>query len=102
MRIIHISDNVFYQILDDGFEMARFESIFGMPAGHVLKQTGFRSRRGDQDNSWTHEEFDATGRLVARYESWANTTFFGSPVSEGWMKYDPAGVLVASGTELPL
>ncbi|WP_391349622.1 hypothetical protein [Azospirillum sp. A23] len=81
--------------------MAKFEKIFGIPSTHVLK-TEFRSRAGGQNESWTHEEYDEQGTLVARYESWAHTTIHGTPTSEGWKKFDPAGTLIVSGDKLPL
>lgn len=82
--------------------MPTFAEIFEVPAGHVLKQIRFRSTRGDQHNGWEHEEYDGTGNLIARYESWADTDFSGATVSEGWKKFDPTGVLLGSGTSLPI
>lgn len=81
--------------------MATFEEIFGIPRSHVLK-TEFYSHAGGQEEGWTHEEYDAEGRLIARYESWTHTTIYGSPTSEGWKKFDLAGALIASGKGLPL
>ena len=34
--------------------MGRFEEVFGIPAGHTLKQVHFHSRAGD--DTWAHEE----------------------------------------------
>jgi len=82
--------------------MAKFEEIFRVPPVHRLRQTSFHSGGGGQYDKWTHEELDATGRLVARYESWAHTTYTGSPTDEGWKKFVLNGPLVAFGDDLPL
>ncbi|MGB8843354.1 MAG: hypothetical protein WCC64_20050 [Aliidongia sp.] len=81
--------------------MATFEKIFGIPASHILK-TEFHSHHGGQQESWTHEEYDGQGQLVARYESWAHTDYYGKPTREGWKKFDLNGALVASGDDLPI
>lgn len=81
--------------------MAKFESIFGMPSQHRL-ETQFHSHGGGQRESWTHQEYDGAGTLVARYRSWAHTTYLGVPTDEGWEKFDLDGNVVASGKELPI
>ena len=48
-----------------------FETIFGIPRGHVLRQVRCAPRRGSGGEcwEWEHEEYDAHGTLVAVYES---------------------------------
>jgi len=49
---------------------AKFRAAFQIPVDHTLKETSFRSKSSSQYESWKHEEYDASGELVARYESW--------------------------------
>jgi hypothetical protein len=79
--------------------MATFAEVFGVPAGHTLKEV--RRHLGNYDDDWKHEEHDSAGRLVARYESWDHM-----PPREqrhqGWRKYDAAGNLLEEHEDLPL
>jgi hypothetical protein len=76
--------------------MSDFEQVFDIPEGHTLKETSFR-RKGTlaQDEFWKHEEYDAAGNLVARYESWSCTSI--KPpfrTQSGFRKYSPSGSLL--------
>jgi hypothetical protein len=67
-----------------------FDQVFGVPAGHVLRQVspapGAAGTVGSRPGPWEHEEYDDSGRLVAVYESW--------PRPDGglaYTKYSPQG-----------
>lgn len=70
--------------------MSVFEKIFGIPVSHTLKQTNYRGKGPVANNeSWEHEEYDATGNLVAKYSSWHNTEVYNlsGKTNSGWKKY---------------
>jgi hypothetical protein len=78
-----------------------FEAIFQVPGTHRLVAVRSRSRAGIAAGTfWDHEEYDAGGRLVARYESFEEHDPRGEASRSGWRKYDIVGRLVAAG-ELP-
>jgi len=78
--------------------MASFESVFGIPADHTLKMVEVRNRAGD--DSWKHEEYDASGKLLARYESWHNLSIGKARAASGWRKLSPTGRLLAEEDNL--
>jgi hypothetical protein len=74
-----------------------FEALFQVPPQHRLVQVRSRSRGGLVSGTyWEHEEYDAAGRLVARFESFVEAGPDGHCES-GWSKYDPLGQLVGRG-----
>ena len=78
-----------------------FEAIFRIPATHRLIAVRSRSRAGIVAGTfWDHEEYDAAGRLVARYESFEETSSHSKISRSGWRKYDIVGRLIAEG-DLP-
>ena len=78
-------------------EVPKFEVVFAIPATHRLLAVRSRSRGGaTAGNYWEHEEYDAAGMRVARYESFDETTLSGERRS-GWRKFDSGGQLVANG-----
>ena len=78
-----------------------FEAIFRIPPTHRLIAVRSRSRAGIVGGTfWDHEEYDALGRLVARYESFEEQDPRGVHRRSGWRKYDILGRLAAEG-ELP-
>jgi hypothetical protein len=78
-----------------------FEAIFRIPATHRLIAVRSRSRAGLVAGTfWDHEEYDALGRLVARYQSFEETNPQSNARRSGWRKYDVVGRLMAEG-ELP-
>ena len=78
-----------------------FEAVFRIPPMHRLVAVRSRSRAGILAGTfWDHEEYDALGRLVARYESFEETNPRSNDRRSGWRKYDVVGRLVAEG-ELP-
>jgi hypothetical protein len=78
-----------------------FEAVLRIPATHRLVAVRSRSRAGILAGTfWDHEEYDAGGRLIARYESFEETNACGEYRRSGWRKYDLFGRLVAEG-ELP-
>jgi hypothetical protein len=75
-----------------------FEAIFGVAADHRLEQVRSRSRGGAlRGTFWTHEEYDADGRLVARYESFREFDAAAGTSRNGWVKYDADGWVVDEG-----
>jgi hypothetical protein len=82
-----------------GFVMATFEQIFKIKEGHTLKEV--RAHHGNYDDDWKHEERDAQGELVARYESW-DYMAPRQPHILGWLKFSPDGRLLEEHDELPL
>jgi hypothetical protein len=78
-----------------------FEAIFCISAEHRLVQVRSRSRAGLLAGTfWDHEEYDAAGRLIGRYESFEEMSPRGNDRRSGWRKYDIVGRLVAEG-DLP-
>lgn len=52
-------------------EIPKFEDIFNVPVDHHLSVVRSRSRGGAVvAEFWEHEEYDPSGRLLARYESY--------------------------------
>ncbi|OAS24181.1 hypothetical protein [Methylobacterium platani] len=77
------------------FQPPVFETIFRTPVAHRLVIRGSRSRGAPTDGvCWYHDEFDAAGALVARYETYDETDESGGARC-GWRRYDAAGRLVA-------
>jgi hypothetical protein len=75
-----------------------FEAIFGVAADHRLEQVRSRSRGGALHGTfWNHEEYDADGRLVARYESFQEFDAAAGTSRSGWVKYDADGWVVDEG-----
>ena len=76
------------------FQPPVFETIFRTPVEHRLVIRGSRSRGAPMDGvRWYHDEFDAAGTLVARYETYDETDQDGEARC-GWRRYDAAGRLV--------
>ncbi len=91
--------------LNPAFEtrsMRTFETLYHVPATHRLVPVRSRSRGGRHPATyWEHEEYDALGRLIARYQSFAESTpKIGIPRS-GWRKYDDGGSVIDQGAGLP-
>ena len=80
-----------------------FEKAFGVPADHTLKQIRYKSKGFlAMFESWTHEEYDAAGNLVARYESWHNTDPKRGKTESGYVKYDSGGQRIGGANELAI
>ena len=74
--------------------MRSFEQTFRIPPGHRLEQVKTRACGGVvRGTYWDHEEYDATGRLVARYQSFLELSDDGKYCC-GWRKYDSHGNLI--------
>ena len=74
--------------------MSAFETLFGIPPEHILRQVRCVPRRGpDECWEWEHEEYDPHGALVAIYESAAPSR--GVPLDQQagavFVKYSPWG-----------
>jgi hypothetical protein len=82
--------------------MKSFETVYGIPPEHRLELVRSRVRGGlIRAEYWRHEEFDARGTLVARYESFAELDPSSGAVNSGWRRYDPDGLLTHRRDELP-
>lgn len=77
--------------------MITFAQIFAVPREHSLVLLRHSGDGNAPPEEWHHEERDAQGRLVARYESWEDLT----RRTSGFRKYDAAGRLVEAGDRLP-
>ena len=79
-----------------------FEANFQVPAAHRLVSVRSRGRGGHVPATfWEHEEYDASGRLSARYVSYVEGAPGLDGARSGWRKYDVLGVLVDRGSSLP-
>lgn len=82
--------------------MWSFEALYRISAAHRLVPVRSRSHGGRVPATyWEHEEFDAGGGLIARYESYVQHGPRGAPARSGWRKYDAAGRLVGQGAQVP-
>jgi hypothetical protein len=80
--------------------MSSFEVIFRVPPNHQLEQVRSRSRGGIMRAVYLdHEEYDASGCLVARYHCFEEVNRTGR--RSGWSKYDRQGCLLYASNELP-
>jgi hypothetical protein len=76
-------------------EVVNFEAFFRIPPTHRLLVVRSRSRGGLVSAvHWEHEEYDTTGRLIARYKSFEEISPAGVQQC-GWYKYDGNGRLPA-------
>jgi hypothetical protein len=74
--------------------MHSFEHAFRIPPHHRLEQIKTRACGGRVIAIyWDHEEYDAHGRLVARYHTFREVSEAGEGGC-GWRKYDSNGCLV--------
>lgn len=76
-----------------------FEEIFKIPKAHTLKKV--REKLKTFDDDWTHEEYDAEGHLIARYESW-DSRAPRTEHSSGWRKLSVDGTLLEEHDDLSL
>jgi hypothetical protein len=82
--------------------MQCFETLYDVPVTHRLVPVRSRSLGGRIPATyWEHEKYDALGRLVARYESYAESGSRVGGARSGWRKYNAAGHMVQQGTSLP-
>ena len=73
--------------------MPDFEKLFAIPADHELEQVRSRSRGGAITGIyWTHDQYDPSGRLVARFESFDERN--SGTRRTGWRKYSSDGALL--------
>jgi hypothetical protein len=81
-------------------EVDNFEAIFRIPPTHRFLVVRSRSRGGlFSAVYWEHEEYDTTGRLIARYKSFEEVSPAGVQQC-GWCKYDGNGRRVAEANSL--
>ena len=77
-----------------------FEAIFQIPATHRLVLVRSRSQGCPLIAiSWEHDEYDALGRLVARYRSFEKVNPAGER-QRGWRRFDSHGHLVSEDHDL--
>jgi hypothetical protein len=83
--------------------MARtFERIFRVAPTHRLVAVRSRARGGlVRSEHWEHEEYDADGRLIARYESFEEIATATGQRRSGYRKLAPDGSVVATANDLP-
>jgi len=78
----------------------KFRIAFSIPEDHDLIEIKTRAKGpGEAFDSWWHEEKDSAGHVIARYESWHNTTPSLNAKS-GFKKYSTAGVLVSEKNQI--
>lgn len=77
--------------------MMTFTHIYAIPRQHSLTLLRHFGDGNQVPEEWLHEERDADGRLVARYESWEDH----SRRASGYRKYDSAGRLLSASDRLP-
>ena len=77
-----------------------FEAIFQIPATHQLVLVRSRSL-GCPISAvfWEHDEYDAQGRLAARYCSFESVNASGER-QRGWRRFDSHGHLVSEDDDL--
>jgi hypothetical protein len=69
-------------------EEHNFEAIFQIPVTHQLVLVRSRSQGGlVLTENWEHDEYDSSGRLVARYSSFQQVSAT-SKGQCGWCKFD--------------
>lgn len=77
-----------------------FEAIFRVPSTHSLVLVRSRGQGSPVAAvDWEHHEHNASGRLVARYESFEQVDAAGERRS-GWQKFAPDGQLLGEGNAL--
>ena len=73
-----------------------FEAVFQVPSSHHLVAVRSRTQGGMTTTVvWEHDEYDASGQLVARYKSYEQV----SPAGEmrcGWQKFDAEGQVIGA------
>jgi hypothetical protein len=77
-----------------------FEGIFQIPDTHRLELVRSRSR-GSPISAifWEHDEYDALGRLAARYRSFEEVNALGE-IQRGWRRFDCYGHTVSEVDDL--
>lgn len=71
-----------------------FEAVFQVPSSHRLVAVRSRTQGGMTTTVvWEHEEYDASGQLVARYRSYEQVSAIGE-VRCGWQKFDAEGQVI--------
>ena len=80
----------------------KFRAAYNVPKENELIETKNRSKgpMGGFD-SWEHEEKDAAGNLIARYESW-HSVAPNLKIESGFRKYSPTGDLLDEKKNLKL
>jgi hypothetical protein len=77
-----------------------FEAVFHIPATHQLVLVRSRSQGCPLSAiCWEHDEYDALGRLVARYRSFEQVNPAGK-TQRGWRRFDGHGHLVSEDHDL--
>lgn len=72
-----------------------FEAVYRIPQTHTLVAVRSRTQGGLTTTvCWEHDEYDASGRLVACYRSFHLVTAAGEQRS-GWQKFDREGQLLS-------
>jgi hypothetical protein len=86
-----------------------FEVTFDVPTGHRLRLVRtLRRAEHEEACEWEHEEYDASGKLVAVFESWPSG--HSSPAGRqggrrgrgGFVKYSPDGWILRRSENAPL
>src|SRR5829696_2430049 len=81
-------------------EVPNFEAIYRIPLSHTLVAVRSRTQGGPTTTVfWEHDEYDASGRLIACYKSFHLVTAVGEQRS-GWQKFGREGQLLAENETL--
>jgi hypothetical protein len=76
-----------------------FEAVFQIPSSHDLVVIRSRTQGGETTTVvWEHDEYDASGQLIARYKSYEHVNAAGERRC-GWEKLDARGKPV-TGSQL--
>jgi hypothetical protein len=68
--------------------MRSFEATFAIPPEHRLELIRSRIRGGLlRGEYWEHQELDAPGEMVVRYESFTETDPKTGAIHSGWYRY---------------
>ncbi len=74
--------------------MRSFEAILHVPPDHRLEQIRTSACDGVvQQIHWEHQEYDASGRMIARYHSFVELRENGQQYC-GWRKYNSSGHMI--------
>ena len=82
--------------------MKSFEALFDVPVSHRLDLVRSSAVGGEWPaERWDHVEYDHTGKLIARYESFVELDPVMGTARCGWYRYDVDGYLSSWDEDVP-